>query len=72
MPSRRLGIVAEAAAAVLAARLSQEIPGLGQDEIRRIARGQAADLTKAGWRVTVPAAALPTTVRRLKAERTTT
>lgn len=68
----RSGIVAEAAAAVLAARLSQEIPGLGQDEIRRIARGQASDLAKAGWRITVPAAALPATVRRLKAERTTT
>lgn len=68
----RSGIVAEAAAAVLAARLSQEIPGLGQDEIRRIARGQADDLAKAGWRVTAPVAAIPTTVRRLKAERTTT
>jgi hypothetical protein len=68
----RSGIVAEAAAAVLAARLSQEIPGLGQDEIRRIARGQADDLTKAGWRVTAPVSAIPTTARRLKAERTTT
>ncbi|EPD63146.1 hypothetical protein [Streptomyces sp. HGB0020] len=67
----RPGIVAEAAVAALAARLSYELPGLGQDEIRRIARGQAAELTRSGFHVTVPVAAVATTQRRLKAERTT-
>lgn len=66
----RPGIVAEAAIAVLAARLSYELPGLEQDEIRRIARAQAAELTKAGFHITVPVAAVATTTRRLKAERT--
>lgn len=67
----RTGIVVEAAIDVLAARLSRELRGLEQDEIRRIARAQAAELTRAGFRVTVPVEALPTTVRRLKAERAT-
>lgn len=66
----RPGIVAEAAAAVLASRLSYEIPGLEQDEIKRIARGQVAELIRSGFHVTVPVAALATTQRRLKAERT--
>jgi hypothetical protein len=67
----RTGIVVEAAIDVLAARLSREVPGLGQDELRRIARAQAEELTQSGFRVTVPVEALPTTVRRLRAERTT-
>jgi hypothetical protein len=66
----RAGIVAEAAIDVLAGRLSLEIPGLGQDEIRRIARAQADDLRRAGWRITAPVAAVATTNRRLKADRT--
>jgi hypothetical protein len=70
MPTRP-GLVAEAAIAVLAARLSVEIPGLGQDELNRIARHQAAELTRAGFHVTVPVEALATTVRRLRAERAT-
>lgn len=71
MPTRP-GIVAEAAIDVLAARLSYEIRGLEQDEIRRIARAQAAELTREGFRITVPVEAVATTVRRLKAGRTTT
>lgn len=67
----RPGIVTEAAIAVLAARLSREVPGLGQDEAYRIARAQADDLRAAGWRVTAPVAAVASTARRLKAERTT-
>lgn len=67
---KRPGIVAEAATDVLAARLSMELPGLEADEIRRIARAQTAELTREGFRVTVPVDALPTTRRRLRAERT--
>jgi hypothetical protein len=67
----RPGIVAEAAIDVLAARLSYEIPGLERDEIRRIARAQAAELTREGFHITVPVAAIPAAARRLKAERTT-
>ncbi|MEU6491127.1 hypothetical protein ABZ890_12120 [Streptomyces sp. NPDC046984] len=68
----RTGIVAEAAIDVLAARLSLEVPGLEQDELRRMARLQAEDLAQEGFRVTVPVTAIATTQRRLKAERTTT
>lgn len=68
--STRPGIVAEAAIDVLAARLSYELRGLEQDEIRRIARAQAAELTREGFHITVPVAAVATTVRRLKADRT--
>ncbi|MFJ5156364.1 hypothetical protein ACIQCF_33350 [Streptomyces sp. NPDC088353] len=70
--STRPGLVAEAAIDVLAARLSYEVPGLAQDEIGRIARDQAALLTREGFRITVPVAAVATTRRRLKARRTTT
>lgn len=70
MPTRP-GLVAEAAIAVLAARLSYELRGLGQGEINRIARAQAAELTRAGFHITVPVEAVATTARRLKAERTT-
>lgn len=66
----RPGIVAEAAIDVLAAQLSLEVPGLGQNEIRRIAGAQAAELAREGFRITVPVAAVATTVRRLKATRT--
>jgi hypothetical protein len=72
MPSRRPGIVAEAAAAVLAARISIEVPGLEAADAQRIARRQADDLVKAGWKVTAPVGVIPATARRLKAERTTT
>lgn len=68
----RPGLVAEAAIDVLAARLSIELRGLEQDEIYRIARAQAAELTREGYRITVPVTAVATTARRLKAERTTT
>lgn len=67
----RPGFVAEAAVEVLAARLSYELRGLGPDEIKRIARAQAAELIREGFRITVPVAAVATTQRRLKAERTT-
>lgn len=63
----RTGIVADAAIDVLAARLSCEVPGLEQDEVYRIARAQAADLQAAGWRITVPVAALATSQQRRKA-----
>ncbi|MGW1039357.1 hypothetical protein [Streptomyces sp. NPDC002547] len=62
----RTGIVTEAAIDVLAARLSLEVPGLDQDEIRRMARLQAQDLAREGFRVTVPVAAIATTARRIK------
>lgn len=62
--STRSGYVTEAAIAALAARLSVEIPGLGQAEIRGIARRQAEDLARAGFRTTVPVAAVATTARR--------
>lgn len=62
----RTGVVAEAAIDVLAARLSVEVPGLGQAEIRRIARAQAEELAREGFRITVPVAAVATTTRRLK------
>jgi hypothetical protein len=71
MPTRP-GLVAEAAIDVLAARLSYEIPGLEQSDIRRIARAQAAELTREGFHITVPVAAIGTARRRLKAERTPT
>jgi hypothetical protein len=65
----RTGIVTEATIDVLAARLSQELR-LERDEIYRIARAQAEDLRREGWRITVPVEAVPTTVRRIRADRT--
>ncbi len=62
----RRAVVAEAAIDVLAARLSQEVPGLEQTEISRIARAQAGDLKRAGWRIAAPVAALPASLRRHK------
>ncbi|MFJ2514666.1 hypothetical protein ACIPEL_15230 [Streptomyces griseoviridis] len=50
--------MAEAATAVLAARLVTEIPGLGREETHRVAARLAADLAAAGFRVTVPVTAL--------------
>ena len=70
MPTRT-GYVAEAAISVLAARLSIEVPGLSQSELRRISRRQAEDLAKEGFRTTVPVNAVATAARRRKAERTT-
>ncbi|MFF8034886.1 hypothetical protein [Streptomyces sp. NPDC016626] len=65
----RTGIVVEAAVDALAACLSQELR-LERDEIYRIARAQAAELQRAGFRITVPVSAIPATVRRIKADRT--
>ncbi|MFG2515997.1 hypothetical protein [Streptomyces sp. NPDC048584] len=65
----RIGIVTEAAIDVLAARLSQELR-LEREEIYRIARAQAEDLRREGWRITVPVEAVPAAVRRIKAGRT--
>jgi hypothetical protein len=65
----RTGIVVEAAVDVLAARLSQELR-LERDEIYRIARAQAEELARDGFRITVPVTAVSTTVRRLKSDRT--
>jgi hypothetical protein len=62
----RAGYVAEAAVDVLAARLSVEVPGLGQAEIRRIALAQAVDLRRSGWKVIAPVEALAASLRRLK------
>lgn len=60
--SRRLGLVADAAVEVLADRLTQELPGLPQYDVRRIALAQAEQLRAAGWRITAPVTALaPTT-----------
>lgn len=70
MPTRR-GIVTEAAIDVLAARLSADLPGLGEAEVRRIARAQADELRECGWRITAPVSVLATTQRRRKAERST-
>lgn len=67
----RTGYVVEAAIDHLAARLTHELPGLEQDEIRRIARAQAADLTREGFRITVPVNELAAASRRRKAGRTT-
>ncbi|WP_411090826.1 hypothetical protein [Streptomyces sp. 049-1] len=69
--STRPGIVAEAAVDILAARLSTELR-LERDEIYRIARAQVTELTRAGFHVTVPVAALATTQRRIKTDRTAT
>lgn len=62
----RTGIVAEASIEVLAVRLSSELPGLEQAEIRRIARAQADDLKADGWRITAPVTAVATSTRRRK------
>ncbi|MEV6614239.1 hypothetical protein AB0N31_10525 [Streptomyces sp. NPDC051051] len=61
----RTGIVTAAAIDLLSAALSREFR-LEQDELRRIAERQAADLARAGFRVTVPVEALPTTRRRTR------
>ena len=67
----RTGYVTEAAISVLAARLSIEVPGLSQTEIKRISRRQAEDLVREGFRTTVPVDAVPAAARRRKASRTT-
>ncbi|MGA5486668.1 hypothetical protein ACPCK1_02705 [Streptomyces pseudogriseolus] len=67
----RTGYVTEAAIDVLAARLSIEIPGLSQSEIKRVSRRQAEDLVREGYRITVPVDAVPAAARRRKATRTT-
>ncbi|MET7982553.1 hypothetical protein [Streptomyces sp. NPDC005281] len=60
----RQGYIAEAAISVIAARLSIEVPGLEQDEVKRIAHRAAADLTREGFRVTAPVAALAASRKR--------
>jgi hypothetical protein len=60
----RPGHIVEAAVSVLAARISTEVPGLDQDEARRIAHRMAADLTRDGFRVTAPVATLAAAARR--------
>jgi hypothetical protein len=55
---RRLGIVADAAVAVLAARLAEELQRLPRYDMDRIAGAQAAALATAGFRITAPVAAL--------------
>lgn len=67
---RRLGFVADAAVEVLAARLTAELPGLGREEIHRIAVAQARDLKADGWKITAPAAAVASASRRSRAPRT--
>lgn len=59
--SRRLGLVADAAVAVLAARLHEEMPLLPRYDIERIATVQAEALRAEGFRITTPAAALTRT-----------
>jgi hypothetical protein len=66
----RLGFVAEAAIEVLADRLSCELPGLEQAEIRRIASAQAEELRAVGWRITAPVSVIGSASRRRKADRT--
>jgi hypothetical protein len=61
---RRPGLIVEAAVSVIAARLSIEIPGLEQDEVKRIAHRAAADLTREGFKITAPATALAASRRR--------
>jgi hypothetical protein len=58
---RRLGVVADAAVDVLAARLAEEMPQLPRYDIDRIAGAQAAALAAAGFRITAPVAALART-----------
>lgn len=67
----RTGYVTEATISVIAARLSIEVPGLSQTEIKRISRRQAEDLVREGYRITVPVSAVPAAARRRKASRTT-
>ncbi|MEU4165612.1 hypothetical protein AB0F46_01840 [Streptomyces sp. NPDC026665] len=62
----RPGLIVDAAVSVIAARLSIEVPGLEQDEVRRIAHRAAADLTQEGFKVTAPAAALAASHRRTR------
>lgn len=64
----RRGYVADAATAVLAAALSLELR-LDQTDLERIAHAQVAQLERAGFRITVPVAAIPAAARRRRAER---
>jgi hypothetical protein len=55
---RRLGIVADAAVAVLAARLAEEMPQLPDYDLQRIAGAQVEALRTAGFRIIAPVAVL--------------
>lgn len=66
----RRGYVADAATAVLAAALSLELR-LDQADLERIAHAQVVQLERAGFRITVPVAAIPAAARRRRAERAT-
>lgn len=61
--SPRLGLVADAAVALLAARLAEEMPLLPDYDVQRIATAQAEALRTAGFRVTAPVAALSRTTQ---------
>jgi hypothetical protein len=62
--ARRMGIVADATAAVLAEKLGEEMRGLPECDVKRIAARQVEALREAGWRITAPAAALARTRSR--------
>jgi hypothetical protein len=59
--TRRLGLVADATVEVLAEQLGEELQGLPEYDVRRIALRQVEALRAAGWRITAPAAALART-----------
>lgn len=58
---RRLGLVADAAAAVLADRLAEEMPMLPRYDIDRIAGAQVEALRTAGFRIIAPVSVLART-----------
>ena len=59
--SPRLGLVADAAVAVLADRLAEEMPLLPRFDIERIAAAQAEALRGRGFRITAPVTVLAPT-----------
>lgn len=68
--TRRLGLVADAAVAVLADALAAEFPQLPEYDVTRIAQGQAEALRAAGWRITAPVTALSRTTDTTSRETT--
>lgn len=58
------GIVADAAADVIAARISTELPGLPDSQARGIARKVVEDLKADGWRIAGPVIAVAASRRR--------
>ncbi|QFR00748.1 hypothetical protein F9278_36345 [Streptomyces phaeolivaceus] len=59
--SPRLGLVADAVTALLADRLTEEMPLLPAYDIQRIADAQTEALAAAGARITLPVTALTRT-----------